>query len=867
MRAEFLLNRIRIAFAVAVAAMVIFGLAAHFTIDRLVSFARGAVQSESKLFELGRFDASLSRTQTALRDYVLSGKPADLERLYAHMSAQEEALAALGTAPALPQQQALERLLGQRVRLQYDVAAATFRGDPQAATALLTGPASSRLNEEIRTVVEAAHQQQQQTWAMSHALPVVGWAQQLTLAAVALLLAMLGWVFWLVTHLEKYDRQQQRVLAMLGDSEAVSRSLAANMADGLITTGADLQVTDINEAGLRLLGYQREEALGMHISELIAPTAQCFVERLAKLLGQPEPFKLSALEVTGRHRTGAGIALRLSMNDMYLDGKRVVTALLHDMSGVHQATVAVEASEQHLRQITNALPVQIGEFDAQLRLRFHNRALAEFVGHPDENLVGLSLSELIPPDQVKLHQPYLEQSLQGDLVSYEVKVASDGAGGDVQHWRVQMMPRHGPDGRVQGVYTFATNITPLKRIDAMKTEFISIVSHELRTPLTSIRGSLGLIAGGVAGSLPERALQLVGIAKNNCDRLVRLINDLLDVEKIESGKVPLRMEPAQIVPLVKQALLQMEPLAQQHQVRLQLQAPEGPLQVRVDSDRLLQVVTNLLSNAVKFSPEKATVTVRVDGQGGRVRLEVADQGPGVPPEFQPRLFHKFSQADSSDRRDQGGTGLGLNISRTLTEKMGGVIGFHSPPGAGATFYVELPRWSDSLTALPPGTSSTNPAVLPVPRPPPAAPRPVLGQDALARGAQLAPCKGKCTILHVEDDADIREIVAAMTADCAVCIPAGSVQEARLRLRQGRYDLLLLDLELGDGSGWELLADLRELGSRPPVIVFSAHCVEPPPDQPLEAMLVKALTSEAELLHAIRRTLPAGPSACPSVFAA
>lgn len=228
------------------------------------------------------------------------------------------------------------------------------------------------------------------------------------------------------------------------------------------------------------------------------------------------------------------------------------------------------------------------------------------------------------------------------------------------------------------------------KLDRIKNEFVSIVSHELRTPMTSIRGSLGLVLGGVVGDLPDQARMLIDIANKNCERLVRLINDILDIEKIESGKMEFHFAVCALKPLLQLAIDNNRGYCDQYQVRLRLADDIPDLSVHVDPDRLMQVLTNLLSNAAKFSPAQAEVYVHVQQMGDLVRVNVRDQGIGITPEHRDRIFMKFSQVDSSDARHKGGTGLGLSISQMIIEKMNGDIGFESTSGQGSSFYIDLP---------------------------------------------------------------------------------------------------------------------------------------------------------------------------------
>nr|WP_242528927.1 ATP-binding protein [Ramlibacter ginsenosidimutans] len=244
-------------------------------------------------------------------------------------------------------------------------------------------------------------------------------------------------------------------------------------------------------------------------------------------------------------------------------------------------------------------------------------------------------------------------------------------------------------GRERFFSAFLHDISQRKEVERLKDEFISTVSHELRTPLTAIYGSLNLMHSGLAGELPPDARELLSISHDSTERLIRLINDLLDLEKIASGKIEYRVQVQPLAPLVQQALRDTQPYSDGVRVELALQADADPL-VGADADRIVQVCVNLLSNAVKFSQPGARVEVRVTQREGWARVSVTDQGSGVPAEFRDRVFERFAQADSSARRAKGGTGLGLAICRSIVEAHGGRIGFTSEPGVRTEFFFELP---------------------------------------------------------------------------------------------------------------------------------------------------------------------------------
>ncbi len=365
---------------------------------------------------------------------------------------------------------------------------------------------------------------------------------------------------------------------------------------------------------------------------------------------------------------------------------------------------------------------------------------------------------------------------------------------------------------------YVRDITERQEVERMKSEFVSIVSHELRTPLTSIRGSMGLLEGGVLGELPGPVLEMVRIARSNSERLIRLINDILDLEKIEAGKAELRLQPVDVAEVVEATLGGVRGMADTAKVELRTEAG-GLGHVRADRDRLIQVLTNLVSNAIKFSPSGGVVTVRAGREApGQVRFEVIDQGPGIPLEKRAKLFGRFQQLDSSDTRSKGGTGLGLAISQTIIEQHGGRIEVLGEPGEGATFTFTLPAVKvDS------------------------------GSFSMARD------ESRYNVLVVTADAELStRLRGLLSGEGYRVLRASSRAEVDKHLEAGAPDVLVLDLQLPDGEGLALVQRLREEpGTRElPVVVLA----EQPPAEAvglLRVDWVRRPLDEAGFLHVLR----------------
>jgi PAS domain S-box-containing protein len=248
------------------------------------------------------------------------------------------------------------------------------------------------------------------------------------------------------------------------------------------------------------------------------------------------------------------------------------------------------------------------------------------------------------------------------------------------------------DGRAIGAVVVFRDVTQRREVDRMKSEFVSMVSHELRTPLTAIRGSLGLIAGGALGDLSPSAAHMVDIALVSSERLSRLINQILDIERIESGMQPMDLATHRAKALVKAAVGQVQVIAEEAGVRVSVGRTEGL--IYADADRVVQTLLNLLGNAIKFSHPGGSVSVRSRPRGAFVEFAIRDDGRGIPEDKLDSIFSRFQQVDSSDAREKGGSGLGLSISRSIVERLGGRIWAVNNAGAGATFLFTIPASAD-----------------------------------------------------------------------------------------------------------------------------------------------------------------------------
>ena len=352
------------------------------------------------------------------------------------------------------------------------------------------------------------------------------------------------------------------------------------------------------------------------------------------------------------------------------------------------AEIALQARSRELRLLIDAVPAMIAYVDPGERVLLHNRAYAEWLGMPSARIEGRTLRELLGEQEYAAAGPHVARVLAGETVQYERQHRLDD--GSVRELAVAYVPHRSPAGVLLGYYALLTDITELKNLSRVKSEFVSMVSHEVRTPATVIRGALGMLVGGAVGTLPPEAGRLISVAHASCERLVRLVDDIVDIEKIEAGEIALTLRDEDLARLVPLALVAAGPQASQRGVRLQTRGDAPPARVHTDADRAIQVLTNFLTNAIQFSPAGSAIQAGIETRGDWFRVSVRDHGPGVSDDMRPRLFERFSQDPAAARGSTGRFGLGLAISKLLVERLGGRIGYEPAPGGGARFWFELP---------------------------------------------------------------------------------------------------------------------------------------------------------------------------------
>jgi PAS domain S-box-containing protein len=588
-------------------------------------------------------------------------------------------------------------------------------------------------------------------------------------------------------------------------------AIVASSDDAIVSEDLHGIVQSWNRGAEKIFGYTADEMIGQSITKLLPPDRSDEETQILARLLRGEP--LEHFRSLRRCKDGRTILVSLTISPIRAaDGTIVAASKI-----VREITGEVEL-EGHFRAIVESSDDAIVSKDLNGIVKSWNRGAERLFGWTAEEMIGQSLLRIIPPERPDEEPGILARLRRGERVDHfeTVRVHKDGSRLDIS---VTISPIRDPLGRIIGASKVARDITAMKRAAAerdrllaseqaarqsaehanrMKDEFLATVSHELRTPLNAILGWSQLLKSGTCD--PTELKEAVDTIERNARLQNQLIEDLLDMSRIISGKMRIEMQPVDLSQVIHNALAAVRPAAEAKSIDLKLSIDPKAPSIDGDANRLQQVLWNLLSNSIKYTPRGGWVEVSLRPMGEQLELSVKDNGQGISPEFLPRLFMRFSQADSTTTRRHGGLGLGLALVRHLTELHGGSIRATSAgPGQGSTFTVSLPVNKNRSDAVYDDTHGLG------------------GIDVNLAGTK---------VLVIDDEDSARSIVKRILAlRGAEVVTANSVEQALARLSDTRPDVILCDIGMPDEDGFAFLSRLRAMerghGSLIPVIALTA----------------------------------------------
>ena len=628
----------------------------------------------------------------------------------------------------------------------------------------------------------------------------------------------------------------------LGVSNRFNNAILSSTDYLVIATDPNGVIISFNKAAERALGYTAAQLIGKATAGIFHDPKEVLAraDELTNELGytiEPgfdvfitRPLKdgVESREWTFIRKDKTRFPVNLTVNTLRNTLGEITGFLgvIEDVTERKLQQQALRTSEETFRSAMEDASIGMALVGLDGRWLKVNKALCHSLGYTENEMALLDFQTITHPDDLEEDLEFLQKMLEGKIKTYQIEKRYFHKSGRIIWALLNVSMTHDSEGKPDYFISQIQDITERKEIERLKSEFISIVSHELRTPLTSIRGSLGLMIGTMTKDLPEKVNKLIDIAHKNSERLILLINDMLDIEKIASGQMRFEIKSEVLKPLLITAIESNQPYADKFNVRLELGAVDDALAVKADAQRLMQVMANLISNAAKFSEAGSAIEITAAAKDGFIRISVQDHGQGIAEEFRTRIFSKFSQQDSSATRSKGGTGLGLHITKQLVEHMGGMIGFETVTGKGTEFWVDLPKAEAQIR-----------------------PDVTTDEDYLLHYTERD--KSIPVVLHVEDDKDLSTMLATALQGKVTVVPATSILQAEKLLKELPFSVILLDLALPDGSGLKLLKH-KEFYANPaaPIIILSATEISDEIKQVVSATLVKSKISEGYVVETI-----------------
>lgn len=467
----------------------------------------------------------------------------------------------------------------------------------------------------------------------------------------------------------------------LAESSRKERAVVENAVDVICSIDERGTVSKVSAASLNVFGYQPDDLLGRNYRVLLPKEEieQTNKEFESIKSGQAsEGFESSIVK-----RDGQVISVLWSAH--WSPEERSFFCVVHDITERKRAENLLREAEARIRLIVESMPIGLIIIDDNGRIELNNPSVVGMFGKTNDKLLGQNISLLFLKPETETDEEFsanLIHKTQNHAVELDGLISNGGSlpvEVSMNEFATLQGKRH---------LVLVIDVTERHEVERLKQEFISMVSHELRSPLNSVLGFLEMLPEGVYGDLNAQGKDKVGVAERNINRLVRLINDLLDIDRMESGRLSMEIQDVDLMPIIERSVEAVKSLADQEQITIDV--PELHAVVTADGERLVQVMVNLLSNAIKFSPQGGNIDVALICQNDWVEVRVSDQGRGIPEKFKTMIFEKFQQVTASDWRQKGGTGLGLAISKAIIDQHHGSIGVESEEGKGSTFWFRLP---------------------------------------------------------------------------------------------------------------------------------------------------------------------------------
>lgn len=574
----------------------------------------------------------------------------------------------------------------------------------------------------------------------------------------------------------------------LVEKETFLSAIVNNIDDAVVVVDDDCKILTFNQASNDIFATKLEAADSINIAQFIDPKEK------KKFNDVFDNYKLNCksqasivvIEKIGSIKGDKSkTQLRVIFKSLQMEDKIVYVIIIQDLT--------LQSAKRLAEEKYSA--IVMGSFDAIISKDLNgiittwNKAAEDIFGYTAEEAIGLPMHTLIPEDILAQEPDIIPRIKAGERIENfdTVRIKKNGERINIS---ATISPIRDYDDNIIGASQVIRDITDRVLLEKQKSEFISTVSHELRTPLTSIKGSIGLIKSTAEDSLPEKTRRLLNIAYNNSERLVILINEILDFEKISAGKLEYNLEPLDMKNLVEGVIADSKGYEIECGIKYVLTHADPDSYVYADKNRIIQVLSNLMSNAAKFSPKNSEVRLRVDIRGNSLRVSVTDSGYGVPKEFRENIFKRFSQADSTDTRKVTGTGLGLSISKAIIEGLDGTIGFSSEGTGGSTFYFDLPLYNKY--------GEINPAK-------------IVAKSTSPRA------------LICEDDTDIIDMLKLILTEEGFEVDVAQTSEQAFnKIIHHKYTVMTLDLGLPDRDGISLLKELHSshVADNLPIIIIS-----------------------------------------------